>query len=205
MITNIETERRVIDALVELWDSEVRPHVVTNACVLSARIASEVLSHFGIQHEVFPMAAMAMNDEMLKHQQEGVHYSAWSPTAWSVGVGFGQMVATNKDSRDGTGFDGHVVVVTENHYIDLTAYQFDRLEHHINTGGSIVVPMGELKYPFTLSTEMPNEWIYLSLFEGHLLLTPNGNSSFMDSPDWCLHYKRQSGDIIRKIQAKISS
>ena len=205
MITNIETERKILDSLVELWNSEVRPHVVTNACVLSARLASEVLDYFGIKHRVLPMSVMAMNDEMLKHQQEDVHYTAWSPTAWSVGVGFGQMVATNKDSRDGTGFDGHVVVVTDNHYIDLTAYQFNRVEHRINTGGSVVIPMTDITYPFTLSSEMPNEWIYIALQQGHLLMAPNGNDEFKDSPDWRTHYKRQAGDIIRQIRTRISS
>lgn len=205
MITSIEAEREVINALVDLWNSEVRPHVTTNACILSARITSEVLKSFNIEHAVFSMAVMAMNDEMLHNQQNEVLHTAWSPTAWSVGVGFGQMIATNKDSRDGTGFDGHVIVVTDNHYIDLTAYQFDRLEHHIDTNGPLIVPMADVIHPYTLTPNSPNQWIYVPIQEGHLVMAPNKNEDFYNSPDWQIHYQRQTDDIIRQIRARISS
>lgn len=205
MITNIETERKVIDHLVDLWNSEVRPNVMTNACVLSARIASEVFTHFNIEHTVRPMAVMAMNDKMLAHQQNGDTYTAWDADAWSVGVGFGQsMVATNKDSRQSNGFDGHLIVTTDNFYVDLTAYQFDRLEHGINTQGPLVVPISDVVYPFTFSSDALTYWLYISLEEGHLVMTSNKNYTYENSPDWRIHYQRQVGDIIKEIHNRIS-
>lgn len=205
MITNIEAERLVIDPLVELWNSEVRPHVVPNACVLSARIASEVLTYFGIKHVTLSMAVMAMNDLMLEHEQSARPYNTWDPEAWSVGVGFSQMVATKTDYRDPSGFCGHVVVITEHHYLDLTAYQFDRLEHGIETGGSRVIPLSEIIHPFTLNPESVNTWFYTKLKQGHMVMLNNNNNDYKNSPDWRTHYKRQTGDIIREIQTRISS
>lgn len=205
MITNVETERKVIDHLAQLWNSEVRPHVMTNSCVLSARIASEVFTHFGIEHQVRSMAVMAMNDKMLAHQKNGDTYTAWDPDAWSVGVGFGEsMVATNKDFRSRNGFDGHLIVTTDTFYVDLTAYQFDRLEHDIETGGSLVVPVDHFVYPFTLGQGVLNQWLYIGLKRGHLLMTHNKNYDYENSPDWRIHYQRQVGDIIREIHNRIS-
>ena len=204
MITKAEAERLVIDPLVELWNSEVRPNVVPNACVLSARIASEVLAYFGIEHVTLSMAAMAMNDVMLEHQQEGRVFTEWTPEAWSVGVGFSGMVATNKDYRDPSGFCGHVVAITNHHYIDLTAYQFDRIPQGIETGGSLVLPLGAIVHPFTLNPESPNSWFYTKLKQGHMVMLNNNNNDYKHSPDWRVHYKRQTGDIIRNIKETIS-
>jgi hypothetical protein len=205
MLTVQQSERLVIDPLVRLWNTEVRPQVTPNACVLSARIASEVFTYFGIKHEVISMAAMAVNDKMLAHQRAGLHFKEWDADAWSVGVGFGDnMIATGKDSRDGNGFDGHLVVVTESFYVDLTAYQFDRIGQGIDTGGSLVVPREEVTFPFVLNEGSPNSWFHISLKEGHLLVLNNGNNAYKNSPDWRNHYKRQTGDIIRSIRDEIS-
>lgn len=130
---------------------------------------------------------------------------AWDADAWSVGVGFGQaMVATNKDSRQSNGFDGHLIVTTDNFYVDLTAYQFDRLEHGINTQGPLVVPISDVVYPFTFSSDALTYWLYISLEEGHLVMTSNKNYTYENSPDWRIHYQRQVGDIIREIHNRIS-
>jgi hypothetical protein len=201
-----ESEQLIINPLVKLWNSEVRPHVSVNACVLSARITSEVFSYFGVKHEVVPMAVMAMNDKMLAHQKAGLYFKEWDADAWSVGVGFGNdMVATNKDSRDANGFDGHLVVATESFYIDLTAYQFDRITQGIETGGSLIVPRGDIEYPFTLSEQSKNSWFHIALKQGHMLFLNNNNQVYKNSPDWRTHYKRQTGDIIRSIRDEISS
>lgn len=204
MITEVEAERLILDPLVELWNTEVRPHVVPNACVLSARIANEVLTYFGIKHTTLSMAVMAMNDLMLEHEQEGRPYDTWDPTAWSVGVGFTQMVATKNDYRDATGFCGHVVAITEHHYVDLTAYQFDRIKNGIETGGSLVIPFSEITHPFTLNPESPNTWFHAKLKQGHMVMLNNQNNDYKHSPDWRVHYKRQTGSIIRAIKEKIS-
>jgi hypothetical protein len=200
----IDTERKVIDELVALWNSEVRPHVVPNACVLAARITSEVLGYFDIKHDVISMAAMAMNDKMLAHENEGRSHLNWDEDAYSVGVGFGESaVWTRNDSRDGRGFDGHVVVVTKNFYIDLTAYQFDRPQFGIETSGSLVAPLSDFVFPYTLSPNSINSWYYLALTKGHMVVLNNQNNQYKNSPDWKIHYKRQTGDIIRTIRQNI--
>lgn len=203
-MTDVQTERLVIDNLVDLWNSEVRPHVIPNACVLSARIASEVLAYFNIHHTTLSMAVMAMNDRMLEHEQAGVSYTNWDPDAWSVGVGFNQMVATKNDYRDSNGFCGHVIAITNHHYVDLTAYQFDRIPYGIETGGSMVIPFSDIIHPFTLNPESPNSWFYAKLKQGHMVMLNNQNNDYKHSPDWRVNYKRQTGDIIRTIKKRIS-
>lgn len=204
MTHSAHEEKLIIDELVGLWNSEVRPHVVVNACILSARIASEVLGYFGIQHKTVSMAVMAMNDTMLEHQLEGRAFTEWSPDAWSVGVGFSDMVATNKDYRDSRGFCGHVVAVTAHHYIDLTAYQFDRIPQGIETGGSMVLSNEDMVYPFVLNPEVSNDWFYTKLNKGHMTMFNNNNNKYKQSPDWRVHYKQQTGAIINSIKTTIS-
>jgi hypothetical protein len=115
------------------------------------------------------------------------------------------MVATNKDSRDANGFDGHLVVVTESFYVDLTAYQFDRIAQGIETGGSLVAPRENITYPFVLTERSENSWFHIALKQGHMLFLNNNNQAYKNSPDWRYHYKRQAGDIIRLIRDEISS
>lgn len=194
------SETEIAQCLVECWNTDVRPLVVENACVLAARITSEVLSHFGISHWILPMMAMSMNDKMLEHQINNVPPKDWDKSAWSVGVGFPNMVATNADLRKGHGYEGHLIVVTEKLYIDLTAYQLSRPQHGIDTGGSILIPKDSIIEPYYLNEAFPDEWGKVPIKEGHLLVSFNGNHSYKDSTDWKKNYKVQSGAIIRKIR-----
>lgn len=198
------SESEIVQYLVECWNTDVRPLVVENACVLAARITSEVLSHFNISHWVIPMMAMAMNDKMLEHQLANVPPEQWDKSAWSVGVGFPNMVATNVDLRKDHGYEGHLVVVTEKLYIDLTAYQLSRPHHGIDTGGSIMIQKDSVQ-PFHLNNSFPHEWGNVPIKEGHLLVQFNGNHKYKDSNDWKTNYMVQSGSIIRKIQHMVAN
>ena len=196
-------EQLILQKLVESWNQDVRPFVVENACVLAARIASEVLTYFGIEHKHVSMAAMSMNDIMFAHQKNGDHHSQWDTSAWSVGVGFPNMVATNVDNREASGFEGHVVIITDNFYLDLTAYQMSRLNRGIDTGGSILVSLQQIRHPYTMPL-FPGDWSYIPIPEGHLLATPNDNEQYKLSNDWRKNYKIQSGEIIRSVRNQLS-
>lgn len=199
-----DKERFIAESLVECWNKDVRPHVVENACVLAARITSEVLSYFDINHWIMPMMAMSMNDKMLEHQKSNVHYTDWDKSAWSVGIGFPNMVATGRDLRTGNGFDGHLVVVTKDLYIDLTAYQMSRPERGIDTGGSLLMEINDIEYPYYLNDSFSNKWGKVPIKQGHLLMTYNGNNAYKDSVDWKKNYKIQSGLIIRSVRHLLS-
>lgn len=199
------SQEEIAQCLVDCWNTDVRPHVVENACVLAARITSEVFSYFNISHWILPMMAMSMNDKMLDHQIANTPPKDWDKSAWSVGVGFPNMVATNADLRQGEGFEGHLVVVTKNLYIDLTAYQMSRPQHGIDTGGSLLLPVDSIVQPYYLNDAFPYEWGKIPIKEGHLLVTWNGNYSYKDSNDWKKNYKVQSGSIIRTIRNRLAS
>ena len=96
MKTSLIDNNFIIERLVEHWD--FNPNA--NACILASRVTHEVLSYFGVAHEVIPMQAIAMNDQMLSHVRACTPHSEWDSDAWSVGVGFPNMVATNRDNRD---------------------------------------------------------------------------------------------------------
>lgn len=197
----IDNERAILELLNTAWNQQVRPLVMAEACVLSARMTSKVLDYFDIRHEVKPLRLMVANDIMLDHLFEGDGPEQWKPEAWSVGVGFTNMVATNSDRRSSDGFEGHVVVTTDNFHVDLTAYQFDRPEHGIVSGGSIVVNNEDLV--FTSALESGNPWTYLRLQQGHMMFQGNGNWRFIQSRDWCVNYKRQIDSVIRAIEENL--
>lgn len=181
------------------WDTHVRPYVKSNSCVLASRVAHEVLTYFGVAHEVLPTMAIAMNSLMKQHYMDSLHHSLWSPEAWSVAVGFPNAVALRQDSREPQGFDGHLVVATSQFYLDLSASQFDRPERSIKTGGSLL-----FNHDTITRFQFPKEdfyWNYFPIDEGSFFFRLlSGNDSYKNSPDWRTNYKSFAGDIIRSIR-----
>lgn len=191
----------VVNRLRELWKfDDIKP----NHCILAGRVTNEVLTYFGIPHVVSAVQAMAMNDLMVSHMNEERKPDDWDPKAWSVGVGFPNMVAVNKDSREASGFDGHLVVFTRTHLLDLSAGQFDRPNHNIVTGGSILRPLTELSSR-TFSGMGDSRFVHVNLNEGHLFFRNIETTSYKMSKDWRINYTRFSGPLIRTIKNEIKN
>ena len=204
MTTNQQlTESQIIAALVREWRTEIQPNVKVNACILASRLTSEVLSYFGIYHEVFSTYSMAVNNLMYQHYTEGLKPFQWHPEAWSVGVGFENAVVTRIDRRTEPGYEGHVCVATETTFIDLSALQFDRPKHGIMTGGVLVVPNTDIEARTVWPTS-DERWNHIKLDQGTLLFRLKADNSFKESIDWRRNYRDIAGPVIRAIKKTLS-
>jgi len=190
----------IIKRLLEHWDFDPN----ANACILASRVTHEVLSYFGVPHAVMPTQAIAMNEMMLSHVMAGTPHSEWHAEAWSVGVGFPNMVATNRDNRDPVGFDGHLIVTTRVTLIDLSAGQFDRPAYGIVTGGPMTYPLSQIS-----NESVPGfgdkKFLHINLKEGHLFLRPFENDAYKMSKDYRVNYTRLASPIIRAIKQDIKN
>lgn len=201
MTTELETN--ILAALETEWRKQVQPNVRVNSCILASRLTSEVLSYFGIYHEVFSTYAMAVNDLMYRHMEENLKPFQWHPEAWSVGVGFENAVATQVDRRTEPGYEGHVCVATADHFIDLSALQFDRPKHGIESGGTLVVPNNTIEVQ-AVGSESGGKWAHVDLVKGRLLFRVKNDTSFKNSVDWRTNYREAAGPVIRAIKKTLS-
>lgn len=206
MTTIVEKRNSVIyDALVKSWKTRVAPRVTMHACILAGKVAQEVLDHFHVENYVTPLAAISMNDLMFDHQMNGVPHTEWNLAAWSVGVGIESPVVVNKDSRDPKGFEGHIGVFTNDHYIDLTAYQLSRPQYDIETAGSLVVPLTDIDFSFSFPHQPLFKCAHLPLVRGHLIFYPNGNSAFEGTPDWQTNYADFTPAVVHDVGRALRS
>jgi len=193
MTTRLQETSDFTTALKDYWCEHIQPEVLPNACILASRYASELLTYFGIENFVLPVSVIACNDSMLEFLTTTDGQPPFPDEAWSVGVGVSNAKAEIRP--EGHGWNGHAVVVTRSHFIDLTAPQMDRPQYSIMTGGPIVTPLSGI-------TESPliENWRYIKLPEGHYSWKPTTDASFKTSKDWRVTYKLFTGDAIRSLR-----
>lgn len=139
----LEDEQRAVSALADFFRTAVLPDIQDQrCCVLAARLATKALDRVGIPNLHRHVDATCFNDELLYHLTAGttpedVPMSAWSIAVWSDHE---ERFPTHPSN----GFSGHLIVETENYFIDLSSRQFDRSEHNITTGGPLVMPLSKL-------------------------------------------------------------
>jgi hypothetical protein len=182
-------ETELLHKLAHEWQEQVRPHVRVNACILAARLTHEVLDYFNIPHDLQPVRCTITNDIMwdCMVNAESPRFD-FPPEAWSLGVG--------KGLGDGDGWSGHIVVITNNNYIDLSAEQFDRPRRDILSGGPLILPQQGFSYVDKPAVKM---WHH-PLPKGHLIWAPEHNPSYKQAIDWRSNYKLVAGPIIRSIK-----
>jgi hypothetical protein len=182
-------EELILRRLVDQWVETVQPFTNVSACVLAARVGHEVLDYFGIPHTVQPVFCSAVNDKMWAQVLTGKPMTnSADDGSWGVGAG--------KGVGDGTGWPGHVVLITDKHYIDLTVEQFDRPKKDIVSGGPLVAPLHE----FELIDNEAVTMLYRPLSKGRLMWMPQENPSYKQTIDWRANYKLVAGPIIRSIK-----
>lgn len=193
MTQRIQETTEFISALSDYWNEHIQPEVLPNACILASRYATEVLSYFDIHNTVVSASVHACNDIMLDFMLTTGGTPPFPDDAWSVGVGIPNASAQIKPS--GTGWDGHAVVLTRSFFIDLTAPQLDRPQYDIVTGGSIVMPLSEIK-----TSPLSDKWGYIKLPSGHYSWTTTGDARYKSTKDWRSTYKLFTGDAIRSLK-----
>lgn len=200
------SEQNLLDLLVSEWQDKVVGNVAPNACILGARVASEILSYFGVRHQVLVARVIAVNDLMLSHMEQGTDPIDFSPSAWSVAIGFPDNHRSRPNLPVQPGFNGHVVILTDNFYLDLTASQMNRPFRKILVDEPLLVPLAEIGLR-RLREDDEIEWAFIPLKEGKLLFrfledSPS-TTTYKKSRDWRIHYTRFAGPMIRSIKQSL--
>lgn len=108
-----------------------------NACILAANYTHRVLEMFDIEHKVRPIGATVFN--RTGWQTFGTPADKLPPEAWSVHCSSRSPHLLEK------GWSGHLVVETNNFFIDLSAEQFSRPAHQIQIFSPLIVPRSEIQ------------------------------------------------------------
>ena len=177
---NARREKLILAGLTEWWDGE-KAFYEYGACILTARVVTDVLTHFKIPHRLVAVKSNAMNQKRYERVTNLADYDDgldFLDGEYSIGANDGQI--------DERGFGGHLIVITSSDtLVDLTNYQFDRLLHNIVTGDGVrVTKMNGAFHGFTNGKEL-----MIPLEKGVLFYWAMDTTTYRDSPDWRLSYK----------------
>jgi len=178
-VASARLEEQVLAGLVRWWDEE-KDNYTYNACILTARITSDVLKHFGLTHRVSAVTSLAMNKvryDRLTSLAEDDDGMTFRDGEYALGA------AEGNDAK--TGLGGHVIVLTANdHVVDFTMSQVDRPEHQIVAGDArrITKTKGAFRN-FTGRNQLT-----LDLEQGILYYFPADDLDYTGAPDWRLTY-----------------
>lgn len=165
-VTDIPT---LVLSLGEVWTRGVAPRLVQNSCVAGARFAIEYLRLMGIDAWATQVDALALDEKSYADILCGNE-----PTGWSVGA----LSLTTVPNA----WNGHVVVETQDWFIDLTASQFDRPERGIIMGSSVCVPTDRLAHHVGV---WQGDWFEAPAVRGHYLFRDAVvQKDITQAPDW---------------------
>lgn len=185
---------KITTAIGQAWREIGRPALQPNHCIIGARVALETLTYFGVPSKVQPVLCVGFNDAAEVELRAGHPVTEWPPEAWSVGIG-----AHSEEMTDGPGWSGHVVVLTEEHLIDLAAGQLDRASKGIRTDDGIIIArrdafVADAFAPFFAGLVLP-------LLKGHYLVAGEPeNTSYKQTRDWRVNYRDFAGPVIRRVR-----
>lgn len=188
-------EHLVCSAIADYWVAEVEPNIISNSCISAARLAHEVLRYFAIPHRTEVVSVIAFNDLAYEQYGEGIPTSAWPDEAWSVAC-LTPDYNTGSLPKPTTGFDGHMVLLTQHYCLDLTVSQFDRPSKNILTGGPLITPYHELR--------IAKGWRHQPLRAGHMIWREDHNPTYRSSPAWRHSSRAYIGECIRHIRALLA-
>jgi len=176
------SEEQIVRALARAWDEEIAPNVHPACCILASRCARETLLYFNLSNQVLPLKVYCYNESGFDNRFTPLEN--WHDEAW--GVGTGELAGKNE-------YAGHIVVLSQNWFIDLSAKQYDRPQKGILTGGSIVKSRDEIVFLRTEAQFPLKQGIYTMRLNAQ-------NQSFKKSPDWLKGYRDYSGILIRTVK-----
>lgn len=176
---NARREKAVLAGLAAWWDGQ-KDKYDYSACILTARVATDVLTHFKIPHRIVPVKSNAMNlkrYERLNNLADDDDGMTFLEGEYGVGANDGQISER--------GFGGHLIVITSTDtLVDLTNSQFDRPEHDIITGDAVRIHKSHDAFHRFVN----NKELTIPLEKGVLLYWPMDTTSYRDAPDWRLSY-----------------
>jgi len=160
----------MVETLVSAWLRGAVPRLTnTGACVAGARFGLELLSRLGVESCVTQVDAIGLDEQSYMEVINGK-----GPTGWSVGA---LSVTTAPNA-----WNGHVVLETNDWFIDLTAGQFDRPDKGILFGNGLCVPVGELTHHVGI---WQGDWFEVPVAQGHYLFRDAViQRDITKAPDW---------------------
>lgn len=191
MTSTVDREMIVLRELANYYETCVEPTLGTHrACVLATRITNLMLTEFEIPHVVTHIDSFIVNDDWwdFVNSKSDLDITRLPETAWSIGCNSAETPKKN-------GFPGHLVVETDNYFVDLSSRQFDRPQHNIITAAPLIVPLGQL-------TELPDDFWSVPIPKGHYLFRDaavprNPSRSCSDSKQNHLRYVSDCEAAIR--------
>lgn len=184
---------KIISALVE----HARPIILTrfrpDSCIMSARVALDALSYFGIPAAPMTVRAFVANRRLLKRLGKG-QFDRRRNGEWSVGIGYGYD--PNRIDPENA-FDGHLVLISPHvggeTLIDLSLDQAARPQYGIHAK--------------PLAHDMPPGWrendLCLHFNSWGVMYRPHTPRAFSPaaadyrlSPDWSIPERRT--DLVAK-------
>jgi len=176
---NARHEKAVLAGLTAWWDGQKEQYEYS-ACILTARVTSDVLTYFKVPHRVIAVKSNAMNQqryERVCNLADGDDGMTFLDGEYCVGANDGEVGER--------GFGGHVVVITSSDtLVDLSNYQFDRPEHNIVTGNNVRI----IKTDGAFHNFTNNKELRIPLEQGQLLYWATNVTSYRDAPDWRVSY-----------------
>ena len=135
-----KTQREVLDHINRGWqDFRKEVPLTPNACILAANYAHRVLEMFDINHRVRPIGATVFNQRGWELFAERIPANQLPPEAWSV------HCSSRSENRMVNGWSGHVVIETDEFFVDLSAEQFSRPQHEIQIFSPLIVPRSSIR------------------------------------------------------------
>jgi len=178
-----ETEIEVIRALAGAWRRKVAPHVKDNSCILAARLGVQALQSWGIKCREVPIELNVSNQQGWKDRHKPLEQ--WHPDSWAVGAGRRPKQVWITPDPFQKGYDGHLVILTDEHLIDLTVTQCNRPSKNIVAAGPLIVKLSAM--------EIIDGYFTTQLLEGVYSCVPDdGNTAYKTSHDWIEAWRRFS-------------
>jgi hypothetical protein len=176
-------ERLVLDALADAWSSEIRPIVRINSCILAARAGTAALHYFDVDAVEVAGDMVVFNE--LAHDLfcQDVPLREWPAEAWSVGT---------CEGSPGDGYAGHLIIQTDGHLLDLTAYQSHRPHKALLVPDSVIIAVDTV-------LEVPPWRAWRTESVATFMFRATGDRSYRSAPDW-RKGRSQAGLLIRRMR-----
>ena len=180
-------EYKILSETQKYWQNyKTKNNIDDNSCILAVNFAHKILSALDVPHVIVPIGTTVFNKDGYDHF--GKPASELPDSAWSVHC---------STRSTGSGFSGHLVIETENYLLDLTAIQFERKNHNIVIGESLIVPHGDMEVfvrdsnPCSINKLFGAHVVYkFSLSEGiYTYYEEEWNKVYTKSADWKATYR----------------
>lgn len=196
-----KTEQQILESIVDGWlKSREELTSIINACILAGNYAHRILDKLEVPHRVRPIGATVFNQK--GWQMFGTPANQLPDDAWSV------HCSSRSEHILLNGWSGHLIIETENFFLDLTAEAFSRPNHEISIFGPLLVPKSQIKElpsgtPVHELGRTDDAYIFGLLDGVYTFYYEDWNQIYKKARDWSVTWAQLGcGRVIEAIQLK---